>query len=74
MLTNVKQYQYGTSVFLIPKKEGTVRFIMDYRKLKNKLVGNFYPLPRICETIQKLEGLQYVTRLYPIMGYYNIRI
>ena len=29
-LTPFQQSQYGTTVFIIPKKEGNVRFIMDY--------------------------------------------
>ena len=59
VLTPLQQRQYGTPVFIIPKKEGTVRFISDYHRLNHKLVRKPYPLPRIGETMQKLEGLQY---------------
>ena len=61
-------------VFIIPKKEGTVRFITDYLRLNQKLVRKPYNLPRIGETMQQLEGLQYATALYLNMGYYNIRL
>ena len=47
---------------------------MDYFRLNQKLVRNPYTLPRIGETIQKLEGFQYVTTLYLNMVYYTIRI
>ena len=43
VLKPVHQSQYSTPVFIIPKKEGTVRFI--------KLVRKPYPLPRIGETM-----------------------
>ena len=51
-----------------------MRFITDYRRLKQKLVINPYHLTRIGETIQQLEGFQYVTALDINMGYYNIRL
>ena len=40
VLTLVQQIQYGTPIFIIPKKEGTVRFITDYPRLNQKLVRN----------------------------------
>ena len=52
------------SVFIIPKKEGTVRFITDYKRLSKKLVRNMHPLPGIGKNIQQLEGFQYATALY----------
>ena len=39
------------SRFIIPKKEGTVRFITDYHKLNQQLVIKPYPIPRICENM-----------------------
>ena len=74
VLTPVQQSQYGTPVFIIPKKGGTVRFILDYCRLNQQLVRKPYPLPRIVETIQKLEVFQYVTALDLNTGYYTIRI
>ena len=72
--TPVQRSQYGTPVFITPKKEGTERFITEYRRLNHKLVRKPYTLPRIGETIQHLEVLQYATVLYLSMGYYNISI
>ena len=74
MLTLAKQSRYGTPVFIIPKKEGTVRFITDYLRLDQKLVRKPYPLPIIGKNTQQLEGFQYDTTLYINMGYYTIRI
>ena len=51
VLTPVQQSQYGTSVFIIPNKEETVRFITDYSGLNQKLVIKPYPLPRIGKTM-----------------------
>ena len=63
-----------TPLFIIPDKEGTVRFIMGYCRLNQQLVINTYPLPRIVNAMQKLEGFQYVVVLYINMKYYAIRI
>ena len=41
-------------MFIIPNKEGTVRFIIDYQRFNQKLVRNPYPLTRIGETIEQL--------------------
>ena len=74
MLTPLQQSQYDTPVFIIPKKEGIVKFITDYRRLNQKQVRNKYPLPKIGKNMQQLEGFQYDTALYTNMGYYTIRI
>ena len=51
-----------------------MRFITGYLRINQKLVRNPYPLPRIGETIQKLEGFNYVTALDLNMRYYTISI
>ena len=55
VLTLVQYSQYGTPIFIITKKEGTVRLITDYRRLNQKLVRNPYPLPRIGNNMHQLE-------------------
>ena len=54
LLIPVHQSQYIPTILIIHKKEGTVSFIKDYRRLNQKLVGKPYPLPRIGETMQQL--------------------
>ena len=61
-------------VFIIPNKEGTVRFIMDYCRINLKSVKKTCMLSRIGDTMQQLEGLQYATALYINMGNYTIRL
>ena len=74
VLTLVQQSQYGTPIFITPKKEGTVRFITYYRRLNQILVRKPHPLPRIGDTTQLLKLFQYVTTLDLSMGYYTIRL
>ena len=70
----VRQSQYGKTIFIIPKKKFTVRFIMDYRSLNHKLVIKQYSLPRMVNTIQTLGGFHYAAALDLNMVYYSIRI
>ena len=60
----VHQSRYGTPLFIIPKKEGTVRFITDYRRINQQLARKPYPLTIIGDTMQQLEVFQYATTLY----------
>ena len=60
--------------FVIPKKDGSVRFISNFRDELNKLIRHQpYPIPHIQDLLLKLEGFQYATSLDLNMGYYHIR-
>jgi hypothetical protein len=74
VLTPVQQSEWGTPVFIIPKKDGTVRFITDYRKVNRMIKRKPYPIPRIADMLQQLEGFQYAAALDLNMGYYTIRL
>ena len=74
LLTLTQQSWYGTPVFIIPMKEGTVRFITGNHRFNQKLVGKMYSVPITGNTIQHLEGFQYATTLDLNMGYYNIKL
>jgi hypothetical protein len=71
VLTPVQQ-----PVFIIPKKEGTVRFLTDFRRINQGIVRKPYPgpIPRISEILQEMEGFQYATALDLNMGYYTIQL
>ena len=51
-----------------------MRFTSDFRRLNQKIKRKPYPLPRISDTLQELEGFQYATALDLNMGYYRIRL
>ena len=59
-------------IFIIPKKEGTMRFIIDNRNINQKIFRKPYPLPIIGEIMQKLEGLQYDMALDLNVLFYTI--
>ncbi|GMF50459.1 unnamed protein product [Phytophthora fragariaefolia] len=47
---------WGFPVVLVKKKDGSVRFCIDYRTLNAIMVKDIYPLPRVDETLEALHG------------------
>ncbi len=67
--------EWGAPTFIIPKKNGTVRFISDFRELNTRrLKRKPFPLPKIQDPMLKLEGFQYATSLNLNIGYYHIEL
>ena len=66
--------EWASPTFIIAKKQGTVRVLTDFRKLNKKLVRKPFPIPKISDIMQKLQGFQYATALDLNMGYYHIRL
>jgi hypothetical protein len=74
VLTPVQDSEWGTPVFIIPKKDDTVCFITDYRKVNKLIKRKPYPLPYIANMLQELEGFQFASALDLNMGYYTIQL
>ena len=60
--------------FIIPKKDGRVRFITDYRELNKHIRRKPWPMPHIMDMIQDIGSFTYVTALDLSMGYYHFRL
>ena len=60
--------------FIIPKKNGTVRFISDFRELNKRIKRKPFPIPKTQDLLFKLEGFKCVTSLDLNMGYYHIEL
>ena len=63
---------WAAATFIRPKKTGDVRVLTDFRRLNMVLKRKPFPLPRIADILQKLEGFQYASALDLSMGYYHI--
>jgi hypothetical protein len=74
VLKRVNRSEWAAPTFIIPKKDGTVRFISDFRELNKRIRRKPYPLPKIQDLLLKLEGFQYATSLDLNMGYYHIEL
>ena len=47
---------WHNAVVLVRKKDGSLCFCIDFRKLNSLTVKDSHPLPRICETLESLAG------------------
>ena len=66
--------EWAAPTFIKPKKNGSVRFLSDFRELNKRIRRKPFPLPKIQDLLQKLEGFTYATSLDLNMGYYTIRL
>jgi RNase H-like domain found in reverse transcriptase/Reverse transcriptase (RNA-dependent DNA polymerase)/Integrase zinc binding domain len=74
VLRKINRSEWAAPTFIIPKKDGTVRFISDFRQLNLRIKRKPFPIPKIQDLLLKLEGFQYATSLDLNMGYYHIRL
>ena len=54
---------YAAPVFFVKKKDGSLRLVVDYRKLNEITVRNHYPLPCIEDLINALSKAKVYTKL-----------
>jgi Reverse transcriptase (RNA-dependent DNA polymerase) len=65
---------WSTPWFFIKKKDGSLRPIQDYREVNKWTVRDVYPIPRIEQILEQLEGKELFMALDICWGYNNIRI
>ena len=66
--------RYAAPCFYIPKKDGSLWLVQDYRKLNQVTIKDKMPLLLIREVINKLKEAKYFNKLDLIWGYNNVRI
>ncbi|GJR56355.1 putative reverse transcriptase domain-containing protein [Tanacetum coccineum] len=54
---------WGASMLFIKKKDGSFKMCIDYRELNNLTVKNRYPLPRIDNLFDQLQGSQFFSKI-----------
>jgi hypothetical protein len=74
VLKKVNRSEWAAPTFIIPKKDGTVHFISDFRQLNLRIRHKPYPIPKIQDLLMKLEGFMYATLLDLNMGYCHIEL
>ena len=65
---------WSAPVLFVKKKDGTLRMCIDYRGLNQCTIKNKYPIPRIDELLDRLNGSSIYTKIDLKSGYYQIQI
>ena len=65
---------WASSIVLVKKKKGNLRFCIDLRKLNARTVKDAYALPRIEETLDYLAGLKWFSALDLKSGYWQVEL
>ena len=74
ILKKVNRSEWAAPSFIIPKKDGTVRFINDFRELNKRIRRKPFPIPNIQDMLLNLEGFQCAISLDLNMGHYHIEL
>jgi len=64
MLKKVNHLEWAASAFIIPKKDGSLQFISDFRKLNKRIKCKSFSIPKIQDLLLKLEGFCYGTSTF----------
>ena len=72
VLCKINVSEWACPMFTIAKPDGSLRSLADLREVNKVIKRKPYPLPKITDMLQKLEGFMYATSLDLNMGYYHI--
>ena len=65
---------FASPVILVRKADGTLRFVVDMRKLNDITVKDCYPLMRIDDALDNLGGAKYFATLDLQSGYWQVEL
>ena len=68
------QSPWASAVVLVQKKDGSLRFCINLRKLNNQNMKDAYSLPHIDETLGSLQGSQWFSSLDLKSGYWHVEM
>ncbi|GJV99184.1 putative reverse transcriptase domain-containing protein [Tanacetum coccineum] len=65
---------WGAPVLFVKKKDESFRMCIDYRELNKLTVKNRYPLPRIDDLFDQLQGSSVYSKIDLRSGYHHLRV
>ena len=65
---------YSSNVVIVRKKDGTIKFCVDFRKINNKTIKDAYAIPRVEDTLHLLARAKFFSKLDLRRGYWQVEI
>ncbi|GJU27929.1 putative reverse transcriptase domain-containing protein [Tanacetum coccineum] len=65
---------WGEPVLFVKKKDKSFRMCIDYRELNKLIVKNHYPLPRIDDLLDQLQGSCIYSKINLRSGYHQLKV
>ncbi|GJY05797.1 putative reverse transcriptase domain-containing protein [Tanacetum coccineum] len=65
---------WGAPVLFVKKKDVSLHMCIDYREFNKLTVKNCYPLPRIDDLFDQLQGSRYFSKIDLRSGYHQLRV
>ena len=65
---------FSSNVVIVRKKDGSIRFCIDFRKLNQRTIGDAYAIPRIEDSLHLLVGSKFFTKLDLKAGYWQVEL
>jgi len=63
---------WASPVCLVPKKDNTFRFCIDYRRVNAFFIKDAYPIPDIQDALDNLKGAKYFATFDLLSGYWQL--
>ena len=67
-------YPWGSPVFFVKKKDGSLRMCIDYHQLNKITIKNKYHLPRIDDLFDQLQSAIYISKIDVSLGYHQLMV
>ncbi len=64
--------EWSSPMVIVPKKDGSLRVCIDFRKLNAQSKFDAYPMPRVDDLLEKIGRAQYITTLDLCKGYWQV--
>ncbi|KAI3729490.1 hypothetical protein L6452_18150 [Arctium lappa] len=65
---------WGASVLFVKKKDKSMRMCIDYQELNKLTIKNKYPIPRIDDLFDQLQGASSFSKIALRLGYHQLKV